>query len=68
MKRLFEVGPNGKKLITFANSADPEKHQFMLKRIQSFMAESGIETVVSIGCSTDLKLTIGKLISQFVNN
>jgi flavodoxin len=54
LKKLFAMDLAGKKLITFANSADPTKHDAVCRRIESLMAPTKIKPIASIGCGNEL--------------
>jgi menaquinone-dependent protoporphyrinogen IX oxidase len=49
LKKLFKMNLNGKRLITFTNSSDPEKNQWVRKRIETLMAQTKIKPIASIG-------------------
>lgn len=51
LKKLFKMDLKSKKLITFAYSADPEKIQWINKRIETLIAPTKIKPTASIGYS-----------------
>jgi len=51
LKKLFKMDLRGKKLITFTYSPDPEKNQWIKKRILTLMAPTKINPTATIGYS-----------------
>jgi menaquinone-dependent protoporphyrinogen IX oxidase len=49
IKKLFKMNLKDKKLITFATSTEPEKHEWVRKRIEALIAPTGIKPIASIG-------------------
>ena len=48
MKKLFKMNLEDKKLITFANSTDPEKNQWVRERIETLAAPTKVKLIASI--------------------
>jgi menaquinone-dependent protoporphyrinogen IX oxidase len=51
LKKLFKMDLKDKKLITFTHSADPEKNQWISKRMEVLMAPTRIKPIASISHS-----------------
>jgi menaquinone-dependent protoporphyrinogen IX oxidase len=49
LKKLFKMNLKDKKLITFAHSPDPEKNQWVRRRIEALIAPSRNKLIASIG-------------------
>jgi flavodoxin len=49
IKKLFKMNLKDKKLITFTQSADPEKNDWIHKRIENLMAPTKIKPVATVG-------------------
>jgi menaquinone-dependent protoporphyrinogen IX oxidase len=68
LKKLFKMNLNGKKLITFTQSADPEKNRWIRKRLEAFIAPTDIKPIAFIGYSgqplDDLDQTIRTIITE----
>jgi flavodoxin len=49
IKKLFKINLKGKKLITFTHSADPEKNEWIRKRIETLIAPTKIKPIATVG-------------------